>query len=75
MILPTKHVSVRNSIIGAGAAILHTLNSPQTVTGLWNNVRTSPEVGFYQRFVLTLDFLFVIDAIELTDGLIMRTNR
>lgn len=75
MILPTKHVSVRNSLIGAGATILHTLNSPQTVTGLWNNVRTNPEVGVYQRFVLILDFLFVIDAIELIDGLIVRTNR
>ncbi len=72
MILPTKHVSVQYSVIGAGAAILRNLDSSQTVTGLWERVRSTPEVGVYWRFVLSLDFLFAIAAVDLKDGLIVR---
>ncbi|MGO9572656.1 MAG: ABC-three component system middle component 6 [Desulfomonilaceae bacterium] len=72
MILPTKHISAQYSLLGAGAAILRKLDSPQTVTGLWERVRVEPEVGVYWRFVLALDFLFSIRAVELKDGLVSR---
>ncbi len=72
MILPTKHVSAQYSLLGAGATILRQLDSPQTVTALWERVRTEPELGVYWRFVLALDFLFAIRAVELRDGLLVR---
>jgi hypothetical protein len=72
MILPTKHISTQYSVLGAGAAILRNLDSPQTVTGLWERARSTPEVGVYWRFVLALDFLFAIAAVDLKDGLIVR---
>jgi hypothetical protein len=72
MILPTKHISVQYSLLGAGAAILRRLDSPQTVTALWERVRTEPEVCVYWRFVLSLDFLFAIGILEFKDGLIAR---
>jgi hypothetical protein len=75
MILPTKHISEQYSILGAGAAILRYLNSPKTLTAVWEQVRILPEVGFYWRFVLALDFLFAIGAIDLADGLIVRCKR
>lgn len=72
MILPTKHISTRHSILGAGAVILRQLDSPQTVTALWDQVRTVPEVGVYWRFIVILDFLFAIGGIDLVNGLIVR---
>jgi hypothetical protein len=72
MILPTKHISAQYSILGSGAAILRNLDSPRTVTGLWELTRGAPEVGVYWRFVLALDFLFAIGAVDLKDGLIVR---
>ena len=75
MILPTKHVSVENSLIGAGSVVLRYLSSPQTPTALWDRVRHSPGVGVYGRFVLALDLLFAIGAIDSKDGLILRTKR
>lgn len=74
MILPTKHVSAQYSLLGAGAAILRRLDSPHTVTALWERVRTEPEVGAYWRFVLSLDFLFAIGALDLKDGLLTRSQ-
>jgi len=74
MILPTKHISVQFSLLGAGATILQHLNSPRTVTALWEQVRTEPEVGIYRRFILVLDFLFLLNVLDLRDGLIVRSQ-
>lgn len=74
MILPTKHVNLQHSIIGAGATLLQHLQSPQTVTALWERVRTIPELGAYWRFILSLDFLFTIGAIDFANGLIMKNK-
>jgi hypothetical protein len=72
MILPTKHVSISSSMLGLGAQILKGLESPRTVSRLWERMRASPTVGSYSRFLLGLDLLFMLDAIELEDGLIRR---
>lgn len=72
MILPTKHISESKSLLGAGGILLNELQRPQTVTGLWEKVRYSDAIGTYERFVLTLDMLFLVGAIEFKDGLINR---
>ena len=72
MILPTKHISPQQSVLGVGAIVLNKIDSPQTVTGLWERVREVPEVTVYWRFILALDFLFAIGAVEFADGLIVR---
>ncbi|MEO5333876.1 MAG: hypothetical protein H7839_17830 [Magnetococcus sp. YQC-5] len=72
MILPTKHVDLQHSLLGAGATLLRHLQMPQTVTSLWDRVRANPEVSVYLRFILALDFLFAIRAIDWADGLIVR---
>ncbi len=72
MILPTKHIPLDKSLLGAGATVLPVLKSPMTVTGIWERVKSMPEIGSYGRFLLTLDFLYALGAIELVDGLVAR---
>jgi hypothetical protein len=72
MILPTKHISAQNSILGVGAVILKHLNYPQTLSALWEHVRDLPEIKVYWRFILGLDLLYAIGVIDLSDGLIVR---
>lgn len=72
MILPTKHVSLDNSLLGAGAVLLSMLSEPMTATGIWDRVKCAPEIGTYGRLVLTLDFLYAIGAIDMAEGLIIR---
>jgi hypothetical protein len=72
MILPTKHISTRNSLLGVGATIIGRLNYPRTVTSLWSDLSKVPEVATFERFVLALDLLYMIGAIELEEGLIHR---
>jgi hypothetical protein len=76
LILPTKHITPERSLLGAGAIILRNLPREQTVTRLWERVRTSPSVGTYERFILALDLLFLINAIAFDkDGLIRRRDK
>jgi len=72
MILPTKHVSLDKSLLGAGAVVLPMLSEPMATTGIWERVKHAPEIGTYSRFVLTLDFLYAIGAIDMVEGLIIR---
>ena len=70
MILPTKHLRTQRSLIGIGAEILSMLDQPVTVSRLWDDFRESRSVASqhsisFDRFVLALDFLFLIKAVHL----------
>lgn len=72
MILPSKHISEEQALIGVGAVVLRQLARPQTVTSLWDKVRDDRAVGTYERFVLALDLLHITGIISLTQGMIRR---
>lgn len=73
MILPTKGITPDRSILSVGSDLLDLLDSPQSVSNLWsrylnfrNQMGLERPVNF-DWFVLTLDFLFSIGAIDLDD--------
>lgn len=72
MILPTKHVSLDRSLLGAGAFLLEHIDVPSTTTALWERAKEATGIESYERFVLTLDFLFAVGAIDMVDGLIVK---
>jgi ABC-3C biological conflict system middle component len=69
------------ALIGIGAEILQQIKRPLTVSALWDTVRTrrasfapaSPVA--YEWFVLALDLLFLMGAIELERGLLRRARQ
>ena len=74
MILPTKRMPVETSLLGVGADVLGLLTRPKTVSRLWDEVKSlrdsrpaSPALN-YDWFVLALDLLHMVGAIELGDG-------
>lgn len=72
MILPTKHIPLNRSLLGAGAVLLKLMETPVTPTAIWDHAKHAPEVETYGRFVLVLDFLYAIGAVDLVDGLIFK---
>lgn len=74
MILPTKHITVDDSLIGLGALLLSHLDQPATVSVLWQEVRETPQIATFERFTLTLDLLYLMNAIEYRDGNILRVS-
>lgn len=73
MILPTKHLTPGQSLIGVAAELLEHVNRPRTVNQLWELVRENESVGTFDRFVLALDVLFLVGAVELHAGRIRIT--
>ena len=82
MILPTKHISQDRALLSVGARLLEHLTHPMTVSALWERVSQGPgskeprRVALrFDAYVLTLDLLFLLGAVELSDGILSRRTR
>lgn len=80
MILPSKHLSQDRALLTVGARILRHLTRPMTVSALWEHLprrgrsgRSAPALS-YDGFVLALDLLFLLGAVELRSGLLSRRS-
>lgn len=74
MILPDKHILLQHTLIAIGARLLDCLDKPFTVSELWGKVRNFPEIGTFERFTLSLDFLFILGAVKFDNGLLRRSH-
>lgn len=79
MILPSKHLSPERALLTVGGRVLEYLRHPKTVSALWEELTPRPENSMYSTpplsydgFVLALDILYLIGAIEMEDGLLTR---
>lgn len=78
MILPTKHIPPDRCLLTLGAEILGLLDNARPVSGVWDRVRNSDPAGVrldYGWFVLALDLLFALGAIEYERGLLSKVRR
>lgn len=79
MILPTKHIRPERALLTIGGELLTRLREPSTVSRLWDDVRrdrgdpAEPASITYDWFVLALDLLFMVGAIEFERGLVRKT--
>lgn len=75
MILPDKYIPISETFIGLGAiALKHLQDSPKSISHLRNEMLKHHEVGNYARFVYTLDFLFALGLVEMSNGVVRRTS-
>lgn len=61
---------LRYSLLGAGTMILKELKIPQTVSSLWEKIRNTDEINNFEKFVLILDFLYMMGLIDFENGII-----
>lgn len=78
MILPGKHLSQKKSLIGLGAEILTLIGDGISVSELWEKLKTKTdkanEINF-DWFVLSLSFLYAINALKLENGVILMEKK
>lgn len=74
MILPNKYIDEKNTLIYGGALILNELNSPRSISYLWEYFKNEPSISTYERFILTLDMLFIFGLIDIKQDRIMRVK-
>jgi len=77
MILPTKGIPPQRALVSLGGEILRLLTETKTVSRLWDDFQKArqqtPDVTF-DWFVLSLDFLFLVGAVELERGRLRRVE-
>jgi len=82
MILPSKHLPQDRALLTVGARVLTFLVRPKTVSALWEEFNqheaslsvTAPRRITYEWFLLALDLLFALGAIELDCGVVARST-
>ncbi|MEI2358992.1 ABC-three component system middle component 6 [Priestia megaterium] len=72
MILPNKYITLNNSLLGIGSVILASLNKPSHVSFLWEKITSNKYRISFDKFILALDFLFVLGLINVTNNNIER---
>lgn len=79
MILPSKRVKPEDSLLALGNVILSQLETPKTVSELWDEIcdfRKNKQVGniSFDWFVIALDFLYAISAIDFNGNHVARSS-
>lgn len=74
MIKPNKNIKLSYSLIGVGALVLPRITNPTTISALWQKLKQYEEIASFEKFVLTLDFLFMCNLITFKQGLIVRVK-
>lgn len=70
MVLPNKHITISQSLLGLGGFILTFLNTPQTVDEIWKSLEKVsgsskfPANHTFENMILAIDYLYIIRAID-----------
>ncbi len=73
MLLPDKHISLAESLLGLGALILGQLDDPGSMDDIHhrisqvNETKELPAFHDYESVALAVLFLYMIGAVEMTD--------
>ena len=60
--------------MNCGALVLESLEVPLTISALWEKLKEQNVFVGYEKFILTIDFLYMINGIENENGLIRRCD-
>ncbi|MCK5155325.1 MAG: hypothetical protein KAQ69_02755 [Spirochaetales bacterium] len=80
MILPTKHTNIEQSLLGFGSYILQIIDDGVTIDFLWQeylkdyNNKVYSKKHSFDNMLLTLVFLFSVNAIDEDNGELKKCN-
>lgn len=80
MLLPDKHISFAESLLGLGAFVLDSVKNPITIDGLWRNFEKAQGVEYpafhsFDNLLLAVDTLYALKAIDINEyGELERTR-
>ncbi len=68
MILPNKYLREDEALLGTGAKLLSLLNHDKALSELWEEARTIETLSNFERFVLSLDMLYMLGLLVFEDN-------
>lgn len=72
MILPNKNIYLRNSLLGLGALLIEKFRDGDTVSSLWERIRKDTEINTFEKYILSLDLLFMLKAVKIEEGVLKK---
>jgi len=67
MVMGNKIINVNDTLFAIGAIVIkHLKTSNEKVDTLYQKIKKEKNISF-KKFILTLDFLFVVDKIEIKE--------
>jgi hypothetical protein len=70
--LPNKYVPLEHSLIGVSSVLLEELEMSDTVSALWDRVRSNERVRTFDRFADGLTLLYAAKLVSFRDGILRR---
>lgn len=72
MLLPDKHISFAESLLGLGTFVLDSVKKPITIDNLWRNFEKAQGVEYpafhsFDNLLLAVDALYAIKAININE--------
>jgi len=74
MIMPNKNINIEYSLLNCGAVILKNLKEKDTISSIWDKTRKNKAIVSFEKFILTLDYLYIIGLVKISDGMLVRVN-
>jgi len=68
MLMPNKYLSEEETLLGAGVTIIEKLSFKKSLSKLWDEIKDDIRMYNFERFILTLDMLFILGLIELDEN-------
>ena len=72
--MPNKYLKEEDTLLGASAVIFENLSKQQSISELWDKVREDDSVYNFERFILSLDLLYMLNLIKLNNNELMRVK-
>jgi hypothetical protein len=72
LLLPDKHISVTESLIGQAASFYSCLPAASPVPAAWISCKTLFGQITFERFALMLDVLYALHLIELNGSVVVK---
>jgi hypothetical protein len=80
MLLPDKHISFAESLLGLGYFVLNNAKNPTTIDNMWRNFEKLQGVDYpafhsFDNLVLAVDVLYALGAIDLDEDGQLKRNK
>ncbi len=73
-LLPNKYVPMEYSLLGVASLVFQEMNGNDTISGLWDRVKSDQRVRTFDRFVDALTLLFAANLIDAKNGILRRVS-
>ncbi len=68
MIMPTKYLREDEALIGVSAALLPLLEKSRNLSVLWEAAKKIDAIGSFERFILAMDFLYMLGLVDVRNN-------